>query len=143
MILCARRSMVRNLFLNWSSIPLTLLESAPMVFDSSLALRGWLLAALLSAVVTGLGTGAAYAAEPEKFWVFVGTYTDGKSKGIYRMVLDTATGKLSEPALAAELDNPSFLAVHPTHKYLYAVNESSGVALARSRRLPSTPSPAN
>ena len=42
------------------------------------------------------------------------------------MVLDTATGKLSEPALAAELDNPSFLAVHPTHKYLYAVNENSG-----------------
>ena len=65
----------------------------------------------------------AYTAEPGKFWVFVGTYTDGKSKGIYRMVLDTATGKLSEPALAAELDNPSFLAVHPTRKFLYAVNE--------------------
>jgi 6-phosphogluconolactonase len=27
--------------------------------------------------------------------------------------------------LAAEIDNPSFLAVHPTHKYIYAANESS------------------
>ncbi len=33
---------------------------------------------------------------------------------------------LSDPMLAAELSNPSFLAVHPTGKYLYAVNESSG-----------------
>ena len=65
-------------------------------------------------VAMSLGTAAADAAEPGKFWVFVGTYTDGKSKGIYRMVLDTASGKLSEPALAAELENPSFLAVHPT-----------------------------
>ena len=73
-----------------------------------------------------LGAAAADAAEAGKFWVFVGTYTNGKSKGIYRMVLDTASGKLSEPVLAAELSNPSFLAIHPTGKYLYAVNESSG-----------------
>jgi len=96
-----------------------------MVFDSSLASRGWLLASLLSVVTTGLGAAAASGAEPGKFWVFVGTYTDGKSKGIYRMVLDTETGKLSEPALAAELVNPSFLAVHPTHRFLFAVNENS------------------
>jgi len=97
-----------------------------MMFDSSLASRGWLLATLLSVVTTGLGTAAASAAEPGTFWVFVGTYTDGKSKGIYRMVLDTASGKLSEPALAAELDSPSFLAIHPTHRFLFAVNENSG-----------------
>ena len=103
-----------------------------MVFDSSFVSSGWLLASLLSVVISGLGTAAAYPAGPDKFWVFVGTYTDGKSKGIYRMVLDTASGKLSEPALAAELDNPSFLAVHPTRKYLYAVNETSGVGAVTS-----------
>jgi 6-phosphogluconolactonase len=97
-----------------------------MAFDSSFNLRGWLLASLLSAVMTGLGASPAFPAEPGKFWVFVGTYTDGKSKGIYRMEFDPATGKLSEPVLAAEVDNPSFLAVHPTHKYLYSANESSG-----------------
>ena len=57
-------------------------------------------------VTMSLGSAAAYPAEPGKFWVFVGTYTDGKSKGIYRMVLDTASGKLSEPMLAAEAIRP-------------------------------------
>ena len=37
-----------------------------------------------------------------------------KSKGIYRCEIDLATGKLGEPELAAEVANPSFLAVHPT-----------------------------
>jgi 6-phosphogluconolactonase len=99
-----------------------------MAFDSSLTLRGWILASLLSVVMTGLGASPAFPAEPGKFWVFVGTYTGGKSKGIYRMEFDPATGKLSEPVLAAEVDNPSFLAVHPTHKYLYSANESSAGA---------------
>ena len=99
-----------------------------MAFDSSFTLRGWILASLLSVVITGLGASPAYPAEPGKFWVFVGTYTGGKSKGIYRMEFDPATGKLSEPVLAAEVDNPSFLAVHPTHKYLYSANESSAGA---------------
>lgn len=55
--------------------------------------------------------------------VYVGTYTGGKSKGIYFCELDTETGKLSEPRLAAEIVNPSFLAIHPNGKFLYAVNE--------------------
>lgn len=60
-----------------------------------------------------------------KFWVYIGTYTRGKSKskGIYRCEFDTATGKLSEPVLAAETANPSFLAIHPSKRYLYAVGE--------------------
>ena len=97
-----------------------------MLFASSLPLRGWSLVLLMSFVAIGFGTVAAHSAEPGKFWVFVGTYTDHGSKGIYRMVLDTASGKLSEPELAAELSDPSFLAIHPSRKYLYTVNESSG-----------------
>jgi len=85
----------------------------------------WMWATLISAITGGLGVAPSRAADPANFWVFVGTYTDGKSKGIYRMTLDAASGKLSEPVLAAELDNPSFLAVHPTRKYLYAVNETT------------------
>src|SRR5262245_38038912 len=62
-----------------------------------------------------------------KYWLFVGTYTGGKagSKGIYRMEFDAATGKLSKPVVAAEVDSPSFLAIHPTAKFLYCVNEAS------------------
>ena len=82
---------------------------------------------LIFSNTTCLGTTPGSVADPEKFWVFVGTYTGRtQSKGIYRMEFDPASGKLSEPTLAAELDNPSFLAIHPTHRYLFAVNEISG-----------------
>jgi 6-phosphogluconolactonase len=65
-------------------------------------------------------------AEDGKFWVFVGTYTGKLSKGIYRCELDAATGKLSAPEVAAEIPAPSFLAIHPNHKFLYCVSEQGG-----------------
>lgn len=73
-----------------------------------------------AALVTGFCVLAAAAAEQ---WVYFGTYTSGKSKGIYVSRFDSHTGKLSEPELAAETKNPSFLALHPTGKFLYAVGE--------------------
>jgi 6-phosphogluconolactonase len=87
---------------------------------------------LLRLVCCGLllGTVAMFASAggavgpPTKFWVFIGTYTNGKSKGIYRCELSLLTGKLSKPVVAAELRSPSFLAIHPNHRFLYAVNES-------------------
>jgi len=60
---------------------------------------------------------------PRYFRVYFGTYTDTKSKGIYVSQFDSATGKLSEPELAAETKSPSFLAVHPNRRILYAVGE--------------------
>ncbi len=56
-------------------------------------------------------------------WVYIGTYTGGKSKGIYRFELDPATGMLTDGQLAVETVNPSFLAVAPGHRFLYAVGE--------------------
>jgi 6-phosphogluconolactonase len=62
-----------------------------------------------------------------KYWVFIGTATskalDG-SKGIYRCELDVKTGQLSEPKLVAEVGSPSFLAISPNGKCLYAVGET-------------------
>ena len=60
--------------------------------------------------------------------VYFGTYTGGggSSKGIYRSALDLETGELSNPVLAAETGNPSFLEVHPSGKFLYAVSEAGG-----------------
>jgi 6-phosphogluconolactonase len=55
--------------------------------------------------------------------VYVGTYTRQNSKGIYAYRFDTKTGKVTETGLAGETSNPSFLALHPNGKYLYAVNE--------------------
>jgi len=63
----------------------------------------------------------AIAADP--LWVFVGTYTGKKSKGIYRVEFDPATGKLGAPELAAEVTSPSFLAVAPDRKHLFCVCE--------------------
>jgi 6-phosphogluconolactonase len=56
--------------------------------------------------------------------VYIGTYTSGESKGIYRATFDTDTGELSAAVLVAETDDPSFLAIHPNGKFLYAVNET-------------------
>jgi 6-phosphogluconolactonase len=78
-------------------------------------------AALALAVFAASAAGEA--ANTTKYWVYIGTYTAGKSKGIYRCEFDAATGKLSEPILAAEVANPSFLAIHPSNRYLYAVGE--------------------
>lgn len=54
---------------------------------------------------------------------YVGTYTRGDSKGIYAFRFDANTGKFTPIGLVAETSNPSFLAIHPNHRFLYAVNE--------------------
>lgn len=56
------------------------------------------------------------------YFVYFGTYTGAKSKGIYVSRFDSTTGRLSEAELAAETKNPSFLALHPKSR-LYAVGE--------------------
>jgi 6-phosphogluconolactonase len=59
------------------------------------------------------------------YLVYVGTYTGPKSQGIYVYELDVATGKLTPLGLAGESTDPSFLAIHPNHRFLYAVNETA------------------
>ena len=65
------------------------------------------------------------AAGPDTYRVYLGTYTNKDSKGIYVCELDMKTGTLTEPRLAAETRSPSFLAVHPNNQWLYAVGEVS------------------
>lgn len=71
---------------------------------------------------------ASSTVSAEQLRLYVGTYTRGQnsSKGIYRTILDTDTGELYNPVLAAEATNPSFLEIHPNGKYLYAVSEVGG-----------------
>lgn len=59
------------------------------------------------------------------YLLFVGTYTNTKaaSKGIYAYRYNASTGELKSLGLAAETENPSYLAVDPTRRFLYAVNE--------------------
>jgi len=65
------------------------------------------------------------AQDAGKVRVYFGTYTNETTKGIYLSTLDTATGKLSPAELAGEVKNPSFVAIHPSRKFLYAVSEIS------------------
>jgi 6-phosphogluconolactonase len=65
------------------------------------------------------------AGSPKEMIVYFGTYTGAKSKGISLTRLDPSSGRLSAPELAAETPSPSFLALHPNRKFLYAVNEVS------------------
>ncbi|HEV3143594.1 MAG TPA: lactonase family protein [Gemmataceae bacterium] len=79
-----------------------------------------LLALLMAAVVLPL---QAAEKELEKVRVYVGTYTGPKSKGIYLLDLNPKTGELTSQGLAGEARSPSFLAIHPSQKFLYAVGE--------------------
>ena len=56
--------------------------------------------------------------------MYIGTYTHGAKAGIYRFRLDERTGGLSALGLDESGSDPSFLALHPSGRYLYAVNEA-------------------
>jgi 6-phosphogluconolactonase len=69
----------------------------------------------------------------EQYLVYVGTYTTKQSsKGIYAYRFDATNGQLTPIGLAAESQDPSFLAVDPGEKYLYAVNEVNNFNDAKS-----------
>ena len=55
--------------------------------------------------------------------VYVGTYTTGKSEGIYLYRFDLSSGQLKHVATTSRVVNPSFLTLAPSRRYLYAVNE--------------------
>ena len=74
------------------------------------------------------GAVAPRTAQPATYRImFVGTYTRAPSKGIYayRLGANGEIAPMANAGLAAETENPSFLAVHPNQRFLYAVNEVS------------------
>jgi len=58
--------------------------------------------------------------------VFVGTYTNGDSEGIYSYSMDAETGALSPLGVTGGIENPSFLAIHPDGRHLYSTQETGG-----------------
>ena len=57
--------------------------------------------------------------------VYFGTYTGARSQGIYVSRFDPATGQLTAPELAVATASPSFLALHPSRRFLYSAGETS------------------
>src|SRR5258708_7158810 len=97
------------------------MKTAIYVFCISAAM---LLPLSLSSIVR-----AADKASKGEYIAYIGTYTNKQRKGIYAFRFDAATGKLTPLGLAGEAASPSFLAIHPNRKFLYAaieVNEFKG-----------------
>lgn len=86
----------------------------------------WLPAALLAVSTMNAPCNEA------RFYIGTNTRETG-SKGIYTGVLDTHTGALGAVGLAADANNPSFLAVAPGGKHLYAALEAAGGAVGAFR----------
>ncbi len=79
-------------------------------------------------VLAAAAAGHPPVQSPDDWIMYVGTYTRAPSKGIYAYRFKGATGEVAPigaAGLAAETENPSFLAVHPNQRFLYAVNEIS------------------
>lgn len=87
-------------------------------FASSIAL----LFLLLLVPCTGQ---ARKTASKSSYLMYVGTYTGPDRKGIYAYRFDAANGEAAPLGLVAETVNPSFLAIDPTRRFLYAANEIS------------------
>ncbi|MEG9298183.1 lactonase family protein [Mangrovibacillus sp. Mu-81] len=58
-----------------------------------------------------------------KFIGYVGTYTKQDSKGVYQFTLDTEKRELTDVKLAAEVGNPTYVAVSGDNRKLYAVSK--------------------
>jgi len=66
---------------------------------------------------------------------YLGTYTKGgTSEGIYACQLNLKSGKLTEPALVAKADDPSFLACSADGAFLYAATSAEGGSVASFRK---------
>ncbi len=70
--------------------------------------------------------------ETREMLVYVGTYTSGRSEGIYLYRLDLADGSLAHVGTTKGVANPSYLTLARSRRYLYAVNEVEEFEGARS-----------
>ena len=73
------------------------------------------------------------------YLAYVGTYTTKtSSKGIYAFRYDASAGKLRPIGVAAETRDPSWIAIHPNGKFLYAVNEAGKNSMVSAFKIDST-----
>jgi 6-phosphogluconolactonase len=78
--------------------------------------------AAIALILLGCAGGFRALAAPAVI-AYVGTGTDSSANGIYAFRYDEATGALDPLGLVASTPHPAFLAMHPSGRYLYAVNE--------------------
>ncbi len=64
-------------------------------------------------------------AQPKTATIYVGTYSQRGSEGVYILSFDTKTGELKQTGTGKNDKSPSFLALHPNGKTLYTANEAT------------------
>jgi 6-phosphogluconolactonase len=84
---------------------------------------------MLAMVAPSVTTRAATAdADFPRLIAYIGTYTGPKSEGIYAFRVDARTGATEPLGCVAHAVHPSFLALHPSGRFLYAVSEVNASA---------------
>lgn len=78
---------------------------------------------LITAILLG-GSLVAHAQSTKEI-MYVGTYSLRGSEGIYVFEFDRKTGTMQPVQAVSNDKSPSFLALHPSGKYLYSVNEAA------------------
>lgn len=58
-------------------------------------------------------------------YLFVGTYTQKESEGVYIFQFDTDKGSLTPISITKNMQNPSFLTISPNRKFVYVVEETA------------------
>src|SRR5690606_5175074 len=102
----------------------------PMLRAATCRARGALFAAaaLLGCMMMASDVSAASPESkqsgPDQWLVFVGTYAKAGTPGIYQFALDAQTGRLEPLGNTDAGANPTFLAIHPGGRFLYAAKET-------------------
>ncbi len=71
------------------------------------------------------------ACSAQKYYLFIGTYTNTGSKGIYVYDFNSKNGDVKWVSNTDSVTNPSYLTISKNQKYVYAVNETDGLAQGR------------
>lgn len=104
-------------------VPPPVSKAAPLCSARSI-IKGFAL--MVSIVAThAFAQGPAAVPADGVYDLIVGTYTGGKSEGIYVYRFDTKTGDVT-PLSSTKTVNPSYLVVSRDHRFVYAVNELPG-----------------
>uniref|UniRef100_UPI0035935AA1 lactonase family protein n=1 Tax=Aquiflexum sp. TaxID=1872584 RepID=UPI0035935AA1 len=70
---------------------------------------------------SGICEGESFAQDIKEM-LYVGTYTERDSQGIYVFEFDRAEGRLTQVQTISDRDSPTYLDIHPNGGYLYAAN---------------------
>jgi 6-phosphogluconolactonase len=75
-------------------------------------------------IITAIASIALFFPPAKENYLIVGTYTGGKSEGVYVYKFNSGDGSFKEVS-HVKTSNPSFVAVSPNEKFVYAVHEDA------------------